>query len=92
MPIFLNPFRKYDVSDFEGVLVPLADVERHPSFLASQGEKTNLGPEAANESATEIGAQTGQHSGGYSIQSLRAEIDTGMLYDMTPSVDVDELR
>ena len=66
--------------------MPLASAERHPSLIGSQGEKSNFDPEVANESVTEVGAQTSQPPKRYTIQDLRVEIDTGMLYEITPVV------
>ncbi|KAL9609857.1 MAG: hypothetical protein Q9167_005401 [Letrouitia subvulpina] len=70
MPIFLNPFRKHDVSDFEGVFVPLENAQRHPSVVAANEKKfgdKDFSDEKAAESPPSYSAVT--------IESLRAEID-----------------
>ncbi|KAL9044477.1 MAG: hypothetical protein Q9214_002384 [Letrouitia sp. 1 TL-2023] len=70
MPIFLNPFRKHDVSDFDGVFVPLENAQRHPSVVAANEKKfgdKGFSDEKAPESPPSYSAAT--------IESLRAEID-----------------
>ncbi|KAF2139952.1 uncharacterized protein K452DRAFT_289332 [Aplosporella prunicola CBS 121167] len=68
MPYFLNPFTKHDVSQFPGVLVPLAQTShKHPSIT---------------EKDTDAAAKTtaSDHSGddwasGLTLEKLRAEVD-----------------
>ena len=39
MVIFLNPFKKHDVSDFPDVYVPLEGAQRNPSVVAENAKK-----------------------------------------------------
>ncbi|KAL9117966.1 MAG: hypothetical protein Q9187_005492 [Circinaria calcarea] len=81
MPIFMNPFQKHDVSDFEGVYVPLADAHRHPSVVAAHDEKLGAidgrtSDNARAEKDGELGIQVGSAYGATTIEGLRAEIDS----------------
>ena len=37
MPIFMNPFRKHDISDFPNTYVPLSLAQRHHSVVSTHG-------------------------------------------------------
>lgn len=63
MPFFMNPFKKHDAKDFD-VLVDLASAERHPF-----GGKMDT--DAEPERASDV-------TSGYTVETLRAEIDLGM--------------
>ena len=73
MPVFLNPFRKHDVSDFEGVFVPLEDSERHPSVVAANSEK--LGSKRLSDEKESGGQELNKNYNASTIEALRAEID-----------------
>ncbi|KAL8970740.1 MAG: hypothetical protein Q9197_003657 [Variospora fuerteventurae] len=78
MPIFINPFRKADVSDFEGVYVPLANFQRHHSAVAThEDQKNSLNKDHFDEKKLESPPDPGS-SNSYSantIEGLRAEIE-----------------
>ncbi|KAL9021959.1 MAG: hypothetical protein Q9185_000830 [Variospora sp. 1 TL-2023] len=78
MPIFINPFKKADVSDFEGVYVPLADFQRHHSAVAThEAQKNSLNKDHFDEKKLESPPDAGS-SNSYSantIEGLRAEIE-----------------
>ncbi|KAL8739137.1 MAG: hypothetical protein Q9181_000166 [Wetmoreana brouardii] len=72
MPVFLNPFRKHDVTDFDGVFVPLANAQRHHSVVSAHHDKKNsqdgdFTDEKKVESPSAYSANT--------IEGLRAEIE-----------------
>jgi hypothetical protein len=64
MPYFLNPFKKHDVSEFPGVLVPLQQA-RHRSSVISKIESTDTRDD------TSIGSAL-------TIDSLKAEIESDL--------------
>ncbi|KAI9870221.1 MAG: hypothetical protein M1830_004511 [Pleopsidium flavum] len=74
MPIFMNPFAKHDVSDFPDVYVPLADAHRYASVVAQHEEKT----EKSDIAGGEAGRQASLNYSAYSIEGLRAEIDSDL--------------
>ena len=78
MPIFVNPFKKHDVSDFENVFVPLAQAERSPSVIAAHDSKlgTKDGLPITDEKDSEVGAVSNEAYSAYTIEGLRAEIDS----------------
>ena len=76
----MNPFKKHDVSDFEGVYVPLANARRHPSVVAAHDEKFGttdyrISDGARAEKDGELGIQAAGAYSAYTIEGLRAEID-----------------
>ena len=80
MPIFVNPFKKHDVSDFENIFIPLAQAQRSPSVIAAHDSKlgTKDGFPVADtdaEKGSEAAATTEAYSA-YTIEGLRAEIDS----------------
>ena len=74
MPIFLNPFKKHDVSDFPDVYVPLEAAQRHPSVVAENQEK--LGVVFDDPDAYMKGDKHDlPRPDSSAIEALRAEID-----------------
>ena len=78
MPIWVNPFKKHDVSEFEGVFQPLSEARRHPSVVAAHdaalGTKNGLPIE--NDSEKAMGEAEYDQYSAYTIEGLRAEIDS----------------
>ncbi|MCJ1311079.1 hypothetical protein MMC25_004749 [Agyrium rufum] len=82
MPYFLNPFAKHDVSEFEGVYIPLSEAHRHASVIAKHDEKHGTtdgvvtGKPGEPSKAAEAGEEydLAQYSA-YTVEGLRAEID-----------------
>ncbi|KZF24278.1 MFS general substrate transporter [Xylona heveae TC161] len=77
MQLFVNPFRKHDVSDFPGVLVPLRDAHRHRSVVTAGDEKLDgidgkTSPNGANDE--EQPHRNSETYSPYTIEGLRAEI------------------
>jgi hypothetical protein len=71
---FLNPFKKYDLEDFSGVVVPLNVAPRHPSVVAENNRRLSTASTLeTGESVTEKSATN--TNGGLTIASLRAEVD-----------------
>ncbi|GME23352.1 General substrate transporter [Neofusicoccum parvum] len=70
MPYFLNPFHKHDVSEFPGVLVPLASAPHRRSSVVSKTES----PDDAAEKST----GSSSWSGGMTVEALKAEIDADL--------------
>ena len=88
-PIFMNPFKKHDVSEFENVYVPLAEAQRHKSVVAQHNDMKNgtvieedgmvkKNP-AVNPDEKDIEAGTSPDIinpySAYTIDGLRTEID-----------------
>lgn len=67
---FVNPFRKRKPIKFEDVYIPLGIAERH-STVPSSPPTTNKGIEPGQSSSN---AMTG-----WTLEDLRAEIDSGMI-------------
>ena len=71
MPVFLNPFAKHDVSEFEGVYKPFEEAQRHPSVVAANEErfsvKDDVEKHSKSSSDTPYTANT--------LEALKAEID-----------------
>ena len=93
----MNPFKKHDVSEFEGVFQPLGESQRHPSVLAAhdQAHGTQDGlpvkdkDNGDNGKDVERASSVNQYSA-YTIEGLRAEIDSDIaasghdtIYDRT---------
>ncbi|KAL8731974.1 MAG: hypothetical protein Q9166_003106 [cf. Caloplaca sp. 2 TL-2023] len=72
MPLFLNPFRKQDVSNFDGVYTPLADFQRRPSFVDHKDIKPG---ELADEKKLDVSPDASNGYSAYTIEGLRAEIE-----------------
>ena len=75
MPVFMNPFHKHDVSEFEGVLIPFGDADRHHAVIAAHDEK--LGTKDGKPVEAEEGDASATYSA-YSIEGLREEIDADL--------------
>ena len=77
MPIFLNPFRKHDVSDFEGVYVPLANSQRHHSVVAAYDDRKNslTKDPSLDEKGLKITPSPENSYSAYTLEGLRAEIE-----------------
>ncbi|KAL8984224.1 MAG: hypothetical protein Q9205_001754 [Flavoplaca limonia] len=72
MPLFINPFRKADVSDFEGVYTPLADYRRRSSANDRSDIKSG---ELAGEKKLDVSPAPSNGYSAYTIDALRAEIE-----------------
>jgi MFS family permease len=75
--VFINPFKKHDVSEFEGVLVSLEDAHRYPSVITAHD--TKLGTKdgkVVDPSAVEADGSNLEQYSAYTIEALRAEIDS----------------
>ncbi|KAI4124842.1 MAG: hypothetical protein LQ338_004596 [Usnochroma carphineum] len=78
MPVFLNPFKKHDVSDFDGVYVPLGQSQRHHSVVAAHEDRKNsLSKDLSDEKKLESPSpDPGSNSySAYTVEGLRAEIE-----------------
>ncbi|KAL8660382.1 MAG: hypothetical protein Q9202_006617 [Teloschistes flavicans] len=76
MPFFMNPFRKQDVSDFEGVFVPLAQARRHHSVVSAFDDKKDgqVGG-LTEEKKLESPADPANGYSALTVEGLRAEIE-----------------
>ena len=74
MPVFMNPFHRHDVSEFEGVYEPFGQGARHPSVVEANekriGEKSSVDVESDSR-----GSKENPYSA-YTLEGLRAEIDS----------------
>lgn len=80
MPFFMNPFRKHDVSDFEGVYVPLANSQRHHSVIAAHNDRKgslteDISDEKNDEKNIESPPSPDNSYSANTIEGLRAEIE-----------------
>ena len=76
MPIFMNPFHKADVHDFDGVFVPLADSQRHQSVAAEYDEKKDAERTNSNEEKKLDSPSSRQPGyGSLTVEGLRSEIE-----------------
>ncbi|KAL8834447.1 MAG: hypothetical protein Q9170_003743 [Blastenia crenularia] len=74
--VFLNPFRKHDVSDFEGVYVPLANSQRHHSVVAAHNDRKNsLTKDMSDEKDIESPPSPENSDSAYTVEGLRREIE-----------------
>ncbi|KAL8923079.1 MAG: hypothetical protein Q9172_003289 [Xanthocarpia lactea] len=76
MPAFVNPFRKHDVSDFQGVYTPLADFRRRSS--ADEPKDMKAGS-LANEKKLDVSPDASNGYSTYTIDGLRAEIELDLV-------------
>ncbi|KAI4103169.1 MAG: hypothetical protein L6R37_003990 [Teloschistes peruensis] len=75
MPFFMNPFKKQDVSDFEGVFVPLAQAQRHRSVVSAYDDKKDDQIGVTEEKKLESPADPANGYSSLTIEGLRAEIE-----------------
>ncbi|KAL8698594.1 MAG: hypothetical protein Q9224_001784, partial [Gallowayella concinna] len=73
MPLFVNPFKKQDVSDFDGVYVPLENSQRHPSVVGVP--KDSKVGELTTEKKLEVSEDPSNGYSSTTIEDLRAEVD-----------------
>ena len=86
MLIFMNPFRKHDVSDFPDVYVPLARATRNASVVADHDRK--MGFASDSPANCDVGeANVGGEFSANTVEGLRAEIDLGTLGELTTYAD-----
>lgn len=69
---FLNPFKKYDLDDFSGVVVPLNVAPRHPSVVTENNRRLST---ASTVETGEGVIEKPDTEGGLTISALRAEVD-----------------
>lgn len=62
MKYFVNPFKKHDISEFPGVLVPLSQAPHRPSIVSV--------PDAKGEDD-----KASSFSGNLTLEGLKAEIE-----------------
>lgn len=70
----MNPFRKHKPINFEDVYIPLAIAERHSTVPSSSSPTTNTNKGIEPGGAAASGALTE-----WTLEDLRAEIDSGMI-------------
>ncbi|KAI4208231.1 MAG: hypothetical protein LQ346_000111 [Caloplaca aetnensis] len=79
MPIFVNPFKKNDVSDFEGVYLPLGQSQRHPAALAAANDRKDSLTKDSGSDEKKLESPSPDHGeNNYSantVEGLRAEIE-----------------
>ncbi|KAL9115669.1 MAG: hypothetical protein Q9227_000037 [Pyrenula ochraceoflavens] len=76
---FLNPFGKYDITDFPDVYVPLAEAPRNASVVAENRRRYRASISASSDDKNEKGEKdVDLHSitGPLTVDSLKAEIET----------------
>ncbi|KAI9840576.1 MAG: hypothetical protein M1837_001515 [Sclerophora amabilis] len=69
MPLFMNPFKKYDASDFPGVLIPLSEAHRY--HFQTAAEKKD---DKEHDKADPTGSPSRSGYSPYTIEGIRAEI------------------
>jgi len=65
----INPFAKHDVSEFPGVLIPMAQARRHSSIVSVESKKL------AEAGHADDASQSSHPTGVLTIESLKAEIE-----------------
>lgn len=75
--MFINPFKKHDVSEFPGVLVPLDDSTHRASVLSAvphsdKGKKDEIPADQPTRPPSE--AESGVVNHGMTMESLKQEI------------------
>lgn len=82
----MNPFKKHDVSEFEGVLIPLEHAEHRNSIIDGQrrtsitsqlSQQLSRKSDKASEKAS-TDSSGGVH-GGLTIETLKAEIEADLV-------------
>jgi len=77
MPLFVNPFKKNDLSEFPGVLVPLQHAP-HRSSIARRASTTSV-LSRKDEKDGKIESDAGSSlNAGLTIEALRAEIEADL--------------
>jgi hypothetical protein len=71
----INPFAKHDVSEYPGVLIPMAQARRHSSIVSEKSTKSAEAGEPAADDASSSSSTGGQAPMPLTIESLRAEIE-----------------
>lgn len=74
----MNPFAKHDVSDFPDTHIPLANAERNP-VVAAYDDATTLNEEIPKGDSPEDGGSFSPEYSAFTLEGLRAEIDSGRL-------------
>lgn len=76
MPVFMNPFQKHDVSDFEGVYVPLGQSQRRHSVVSAADDRKNSITKDDEKKLESPSPDLGANSyGANTVEGLRAEIE-----------------
>ncbi|KAF2091246.1 MFS general substrate transporter [Saccharata proteae CBS 121410] len=78
MPYTLNPFKKHDVSEFPGVLVPLANAPRHPSVISKADDKAEEMTDEPVVDAADGSIHSGTTTGVFTLEQLRAEVEADL--------------
>lgn len=74
--VFLNPFKKYDLEDFSGVVVPLKNAPRHPSVIAENQRRLSRASTVGHgEGLVEKKPGSADADGDLTIASLREEVE-----------------
>lgn len=73
MPHFFNPFKKYDVSEFPGVLVPLQKAAHRTSISAQRRGSITSGKIEKDENSFSSGVTQG-----LTIEALKAEVEADL--------------
>ena len=83
--MFMNPFKKHDVSDFPDTYVPLNQAQRHHSVVDSHGGNlaglapgSTLDDKKSGDESPKAGAGAGGGIDDFTIENLRAEIDADL--------------
>jgi hypothetical protein len=79
MPFFTNPFKKHDVSEFPGVLVPL-ERAHHRSSIATERRSSLISQLSHKSEKHEENDSDSGHGviEGLTIETLRAEIEADL--------------
>ena len=76
MPMFMNPFHKHDVHEFEGVYEPFEAARRHPSVVAANEEKLGTKDGLPDVESDSKEGETPPAYSSQTLEALRAEIDS----------------
>lgn len=82
MPYFTNPFKKHDVSEFPGVLVPLEQAHHRASISTKPDRRASLASSPSHNGSKEDEKRDSDSSTGVTtgmtLEMLRAEIDSDL--------------
>jgi hypothetical protein len=68
----LNPLAKHDVSEYPGVLIPMAQARRHSSIVSAKSKAAEAGETMSDDASS---SADGQPPMPLTVESLRAEVE-----------------
>ncbi|KAL9103246.1 MAG: hypothetical protein Q9163_001697 [Psora crenata] len=85
MPVFMNPFRKHDLSDFPDTYVPLSYAQRYPPVVSPECNHAGLTPSSTPYSE----AKTGKGDDESPKLNLADGVDENTIEELRAEIDAD---